>query len=576
MIAAIYARKSTEQNGVSDEQKSVARQVEHAKAYAKSKGWTVPEQYMFVDDGVSGAEFGKRRPGLIGLMNALKPTPPFQILIMSEESRLGRDRIKTEYHLQDIIEAGVRVFYYLSDHEARMDDATSSFMQSVKLYAAQVEREKAQQRAYDAMVSKAKAGHVTGGKVFGYDNVVVTGLDGKRSHVELRINAAEAEVVRKIFHLYVAGHGFETIAKLLNKESAPCPRARPITKPGGWVSSSVRTILLRRLYHGEQVWGCTKKRLPSGVKRPQRRPEKDWLTIDVKHLQIVPDALWQDAQNRLQNVRNMYLRATNGHLFGRPTNGHESPYLLTGFTACAHCGGSVYVRSRSHGHRRAFHYACTTHYQRGPEICSERLLLPVPLVDRAVLTAIEQDVLNPAVVARALEKAIQHLQLDREDPDERRELLTKELRHIEAELARLTAAIAAGGSLSTLLAAVQERESRRVKVQAELAMLDGVPITAFDVEMAEQELRGYLKDWSSLTSRHPAQTRQILRKLLPSRIRLSHDDDGTYRFSGEAAVGRMISGMLGNQRGKLSGVPKRFCTLWDTGYSQAYEGSLAF
>ena len=32
MIAAIYARKSTEQNGVADEQKSVARQIEHARA----------------------------------------------------------------------------------------------------------------------------------------------------------------------------------------------------------------------------------------------------------------------------------------------------------------------------------------------------------------------------------------------------------------------------------------------------------------------------------------------------------------------------------------------------------------
>ena len=41
MIAAIYARKSTEQTGVADEQKSVARQVDHARAYAASKGWTV-------------------------------------------------------------------------------------------------------------------------------------------------------------------------------------------------------------------------------------------------------------------------------------------------------------------------------------------------------------------------------------------------------------------------------------------------------------------------------------------------------------------------------------------------------
>ena len=32
MIAAIYARKSTEQTGVADDAKSVTRQVEHARA----------------------------------------------------------------------------------------------------------------------------------------------------------------------------------------------------------------------------------------------------------------------------------------------------------------------------------------------------------------------------------------------------------------------------------------------------------------------------------------------------------------------------------------------------------------
>jgi hypothetical protein len=37
------------------------------------------------------------------------------------------------------------------------------------------------------MLRKAKSGHVTGGRVYGYDNVVVCGADGKRSHVERRI-----------------------------------------------------------------------------------------------------------------------------------------------------------------------------------------------------------------------------------------------------------------------------------------------------------------------------------------------------------------------------------------------------
>lgn len=41
MIAAIYARKSTEQNGVADEQK-VARQVEHTRGAPAGRSYAVP------------------------------------------------------------------------------------------------------------------------------------------------------------------------------------------------------------------------------------------------------------------------------------------------------------------------------------------------------------------------------------------------------------------------------------------------------------------------------------------------------------------------------------------------------
>jgi len=70
----------------------VTRQIEHAKVYAQRKGWVVADEHVYVDDGISGAEFANR-PGFLRLMNALKPRPPFQVLIMSEESRLGREAI---------------------------------------------------------------------------------------------------------------------------------------------------------------------------------------------------------------------------------------------------------------------------------------------------------------------------------------------------------------------------------------------------------------------------------------------------------------------------------------------------
>jgi len=56
MRAGIYARKSTEQTGVSEDANSVTRHVEHASAYAKKKGWTVADEHTYSDDGISGAE----------------------------------------------------------------------------------------------------------------------------------------------------------------------------------------------------------------------------------------------------------------------------------------------------------------------------------------------------------------------------------------------------------------------------------------------------------------------------------------------------------------------------------------
>jgi DNA invertase Pin-like site-specific DNA recombinase len=205
MIAAIYARKSTEQS-VADEAKSVTRQIEHARAYAIRKGWTVDDAQIYVDDGISGAEFLKR-PGFLRMMNALKPRPPFQVLVMSEESRLGREAIETAYALKQLITSGVRVFFYLEDRERTLDSPTEKFMMSLTAFTDELEREKGRQRTYDAMLRKAKAGHVTGGRVFGYDNLEILGLDGRRSHVERRINEAEAAIVRQVFQLSAAGHG---------------------------------------------------------------------------------------------------------------------------------------------------------------------------------------------------------------------------------------------------------------------------------------------------------------------------------------------------------------------------------
>ena len=49
---------------------------------------------------------------------------------MSEEFRLGREAIETAYALKEIVQAGVRLFFYLEDRERTLDSPTDKIMLS--------------------------------------------------------------------------------------------------------------------------------------------------------------------------------------------------------------------------------------------------------------------------------------------------------------------------------------------------------------------------------------------------------------------------------------------------------------
>lgn len=85
--------------------------MENARSFAARKGWSIDESRIFVDDGISGAEFANR-PGYLRLLNSLKPRPSFAALIVSELSRLGREQLETGYAVKQLSQAGVRIFSY--------------------------------------------------------------------------------------------------------------------------------------------------------------------------------------------------------------------------------------------------------------------------------------------------------------------------------------------------------------------------------------------------------------------------------------------------------------------------------
>ena len=477
---------------------SVERQIAHARAYAARRGWSVADAHVYLDDGISGAEFGDRRPGLARLLNALRPQPAFQVLIMSEESRLGRESIEVAYALKTFIQAGVRVFCYLEDRERSIDSQTEKLLMSVANFADELERERARQRTYDAMARKARARHVTGGRVYGYDNVDVAGADGRRLHVVRRVNTEQAAVVRRIFALCAEGQGFTRIAKALNEDGVTPPR-----RASGWAPTAIREILLRTLYRGEVVWNRIQKRDRWGVKKYLDRPEAEWIQIEAPELRIVDEAMWQAAHRRLNRTREIYA-GTGGR---PPLDRHRSDYLLSGIAKCAECGGSLvaFTRDMKGGERRNL-YGCMYHHKRGAKVCRNPVLIRQEKLDQVVLEAIAE-ALDERILERAVEKAAAKLSRRRRAAPERRAQVERELAGVEARLQRgLEALLAGTDAADELRARLKVEKSRKAALAAELEALKKGrgAIAELDDRRLLEGLRARVRDVRTLLGQGPS------------------------------------------------------------------------
>jgi DNA invertase Pin-like site-specific DNA recombinase len=559
MRAAIYARKSTDDNSHVQDNKSVTRQVERARAYATAKGWTVDRENIFIDDGISGAEF-KNRPALLRMLTLLKE---FDVVITSELSRLGREQSQTANVLADIYAKGKRVFFYLTDEEVRFDSAIDKFMISAVAFGAELEREKASQRSRDALERKARSGYNTGGTVFGYTNVSIESQNMKgekvRSHTDYAVNPAEAEVVRGIFNMFLNGHGHGAIAKCMNGE--PRYRAQLVqffggrTPPsprkgtGSWAPTSVRDMLHNERYTGKVPFGQFRKVIRGGTKA--RVKTNNLFYADRPDLTIIPPELWSAVQKRLADVRATYVRENGGQLWGRPPTGRASQYLLSGLARCGcenhpgkPCGASMIANPIMWGspgkRKQIMQYICAYRKNRGRVICSNSVPLPMERFDAEVIEAIESSVLTPEIIMAAVRRAVEVIEAKRRQEPDCTKRIEADIVKLQKKIANLTAAIAEGQAPASVVTAISAHESELTHLKADLTRFAAQPALAeLDRARLQRELKARISQFRSLLRDNVPRARQALGKLLDGPIWVTPTIDG-YTFRGNTRVGALL------------------------------------
>jgi hypothetical protein len=257
------------------------------------------------------------------------------------------------------------------------------------------------------------------------------------------------------------------------------------------------------------TWNRSRKRNQWGQHQQTARPERDWIEVPAPELRIVSDEEWHAAHARLDRAREEYARATHGQRHQH--RDRDSKYLLPGFARWALCNGGLHVRSHSHGNGRAFFYACTSHYNRGPEVSRHVEQWPMLPLDHVVLARIAGDVLKPELLDEIVAAAREMHEASRRPEHRGREL--GDLEAIEREQARLTDAIAAGADVPVLVERLKETESKRRQLAA-LVEQHAKRRQAPPWREIERRVRQSLTEWCSLITGDVAQARQAFRQLL--------------------------------------------------------------
>lgn len=529
MRAAIYVRVSTEEQA-----SSASAQEDGARLWCAREGHVVSIVYR--DEGVSGGEWA-RRAGVLQLRADASTAPrPWDLLIVRDLDRLGRDAIRLPELLSHLADQDVRVIEWSTGQTVALD-GMALIVAQLRAGLAQIEREQIAHRTRTALAQKATRGLVTGGVVYGYRNV--RSADG----VRYEIHPDEAEVVRELYRRAAEGASARTLAALLNRRGVLSPRAEG-GGTGSWCSGTVRAILRSARYRGEATWGEIGSRYKGGTRILVQRDDVIRYAVPA----IVTDAQWRAAQVH-----------SDAELAARQRPPHRGPapkYLLIGHAVCSACGGPIASARTSSGVGRTRRiltaYTCGRARDRGT--CEARWYRPTDRLDAVVLEWLASDVLGADRLSAAIERARErHRQESAGAPDPRIADLAAEESECGRVVSRLTTALEMGaGDLSDVVDRLRARTLRRAALRAELAVLTTpAPVVSLDVERKLLSIAGSLREvLATGYQERPDLVRGVLGSVLADRLRVEATPDGL-RMEGEAYPGRLLWSEAARTRGMV-------------------------
>lgn len=473
-MTAIYARVSSEQQR---EENTIASQTASLKEFARQHDLEVPEDWVFEDEGFSGATL--ERPGLERVRD-LAAEGQIQVVLAYSPDRLSRKYAYQILLMEELARQGVETLFVKAPQG---DSAEDQLLVQFQGMIAEYERAQILERSRRGKRHRAQVGEVSvmSGAPYGYCYIRKTD-EAPATYI---VQEDEARVVRRVYEMYtIEGLSIGEIARRLNAEGIPTRK-----RSARWERSVVWAMLRNPAYRGTACFGKTRESARTRVMRPQRRrgsttpsmtagherPREEWLEIPVPAL--VSEECFARAQELLAENKIRSCRRT------------ITPSVVQGLVSCAKCGYAFSRTSTYTSARKIHYYKCIgsdSWRKLGGPVCDNRRLVRQDLLDQIIWAEVIRLLEDPALIQQELDRRL--LAARTSDPTQKREQsLQRELDHLAKGIERLLSAYQEGlVSIEQLRQRVPPLQQRQRAIRTELqAIADQTADRAAYLRLAE-------------------------------------------------------------------------------------------
>src|ERR1700688_829209 len=473
-MAAIYARVSSEQQR---EANTIASQTASLIEFAKNHDLEVPEEWVFQDEGYSGATL--ERPALERVRD-LAAEGQIHVVLAYAPDRLSRKYAYQILLIEELARSGVETLFVKAPQGSSAEDQLLVQFQGM---IAEYERAQILERSRRGKRHRAQSGEVSvmSGAPYGYRYRRKT----EEAPAAYAVFEAEARVVQRIYEMYtVEGLSIGEITRRINAEGIPTRKAS-----ARWERSTVWAVLRNSAYRGVACFGKTRASSRTRVIRPLRRrgvvtpsttagherPREEWIEIPVPAL--VSQESFARAQELLQENKIRSRRRT------------IEPSIVQGLVSCQKCGYAFSRTSTQTSARKIHYYKCIgsdSWRKLGGPVCDNGRLVRQDLLDQIVWGEVIRLLEDPTLIQMELDRRLSAARSS--DPAQKRvQSLQRELVHVGKGIERLLSTYQeALMSIEQLRERMPGLRQREQALRAELqAIADQANVRATFLRLAE-------------------------------------------------------------------------------------------